>query len=83
MDAGAEIATAIAKRFTLNPHVPPSITVRVEGGQVRLEGLVRHYYQRHEAALEACRVPGVECVVNTISVYDLTGNARPEISAAR
>jgi osmotically-inducible protein OsmY len=72
-DAAADIDVAAAAREALDrdrmvPH--GSVQVGVSDGWVTLTGEVRHHFQRQAAHQAVGRVPGVQGVVNGISLTD-------------
>lgn len=68
-----EIARAAADAFKWNPYIPEAnIKIRVQDGEVTLNGVVEAYYQRDAVATALLRITGVRMVHNLIEIAPKT-----------
>jgi hyperosmotically inducible protein len=65
-----DVAFEVAEEFQANPEVPPTVGVRVTGGEVQLLGRVNNFNQAQEALETAAKARGVREVVSRLKLND-------------
>jgi VCBS repeat-containing protein len=80
----AEIAGAVQNALKWDVFVPPSVTAKVQGGAVTLEGEVTWNYQRDAAERAIRHLVGVIAVYNSITVkaHTSTAEVKERVEAA-
>jgi hyperosmotically inducible protein len=70
-----DVAFEVAEEFQANPEVPPTVGVKVNGGEVQLIGHVNNYSQAQEALETAAKARGVKEVINRLKLSDNADDA--------
>jgi Predicted periplasmic or secreted lipoprotein len=61
-----DVAFEVAEEFQANPEVPPTVGVKVNGGEVQLIGHVSNYSEAQEALETAAKARGVKEVISRL-----------------